>query len=541
MSIVRMRKVFRGRKRVKIGKKYFNILSPAEIIFGLIIVIFVVGAYYTFGGPAGGSDPSRQQGRVTGVVATVNGEKISRAVYEANLNMRQQYGGESDPTQERWTKVGLLDALTDSILKQQAVKRERIKVSSADINKKIEEKAAQQLAMRFPDEKAQFRYLKKQGLTPEQLQKQVRDEVAQDREGLKQEVAEEKLREMVESKVALSDEELKDSYTEVQASHILIKPEEAKPADAKAPQQAADPDAAAKKKAEELLTKIKQGADFAKLAKENSDDPGSAQKGGDLGFFKRENMVDEFAEAAFKLQPGQVSDLVKSKFGYHIIKVTGRKAEVPKDFDKNKETYREQALSERKYRAWQEYQAELKEQARIEIADPELQAYKLLDEAMRGGAPDLNKLIEGKAKLEEAVNGNPQNVTALWELASLYEQEGNKQRAAELLEQATLTPEGAGSPAVHLRLGGLFEELKKTSEAVAQYKEAYDRASAFTQGNFFANMQVEQKLKSLGQKDLVKQVTQWLDDYRAEQAKNPSGGQGGFNPMGGGMPFTIPQ
>lgn len=541
MSIVRMRKIFRGRKRVKIGKKYLNILSPAEIIFGLIIIIFVVGAYYTFGGPGGGSGAAQQQGRVSGVVAVVNGEKISRAVYEANLNMRQQFGGESDPTQERWTKVGLLDALTDSILKQQAVRRERIKVSSADINKKIDEKVTQQIAARFPDEKAKFRYLKKQGLTPEQLEKQVRDEVAQDREGLKQEVAEEKLREMIETKVTMSDEELRDSYTEVKASHILIKPEDAKPADAKGGQQAADPDAAAKQKADELLAKIKQGADFAKLAKENSDDPGSASRGGDLGFFKRGNMVKEFEEAAFKLQPGQVSEVVKSDFGYHIIKMTGRKAEVPKDFDKNKETYREQALSERKYRAWQEYQAELKEQAQIEIKDLELQAYKALDEAMGGGKPDPTKMAEAKGLLDQAVKTNPQNVTATWELASLYEQEGNKQRAAELLEQATLTPEGAASPAIHLRLGGLFEELKKTSEAVAQYKEAHDRASAFTQANFFANMQVEQKLKTLGQKDLAKQVTQWLDDYRAEQAKNPSGGMGGFNPMGGGMPFTIPQ
>ncbi len=99
---------------------------------------------------------------------------------------------------------------------------------------------------------------------------------------------------------------------EVKVRHILIKVD--KGADAKT-------DAAAKAKAEDLLKQIKGGADFAALAKANSDDPGSKEQGGELGMIQRGVTVPPFEKAAFALQPGQISDVVKTDFGYHIIKV----------------------------------------------------------------------------------------------------------------------------------------------------------------------------------------------------------------------------
>jgi peptidyl-prolyl cis-trans isomerase C len=157
----------------------------------------------------------------------------------------------------------------------------------------------------------------------------------------------------VEGKAATTDEAMKKVYDEaakqiegeqeVHARHILVETED---------------------EAKAIEAELKKGADFAELAKKKSKDPGAAD-GGDLGFFTKDQMVPEFSTVAFALEPGKISDPVKSQFGWHVIKVEEKRSRKAPDFDQVKaqiETY-----VTRKAQA--EYVAKLRESAKVERMD----------------------------------------------------------------------------------------------------------------------------------------------------------------------------
>ena len=121
---------------------------------------------------------------------------------------------------------------------------------------------------------------------------------------------------------------------QVRASHILLKTE-------------GKDEAAVKAKAEALLKQVKGGADFAALAKKESEDDQSKAQGGDLDYFGRGRMVKEFEDVAFSLPVGQVSEVVKSSFGFHIIKVTDKKPEARRSLDEVRQQITDQLAFER--------------------------------------------------------------------------------------------------------------------------------------------------------------------------------------------------
>ncbi len=153
-------------------------------------------------------------------------------------------------------------------------------------------------------------------------------------------------------KSSVTEKEIKDYYKpKLKASHILVKDE---------------------KTAKEIKEKLNKGEDFAALAKQYSEDPSSKEKGGELPEFGPGQLDPKFEEAAYKLETGQVSDPVKSSFGYHIIKLTEKKELKP--FDQEKENIRKELENRRlKDQQWQQqFYKDLLKQADIKVTDDDL-------------------------------------------------------------------------------------------------------------------------------------------------------------------------
>jgi peptidyl-prolyl cis-trans isomerase C len=148
-----------------------------------------------------------------------------------------------------------------------------------------------------------------------------------------------------------------DSGERLRASHILIRV----PGDA--PHQQKE---ALRKKTEELLAKIRKGGDFAALARQFSADPGSASAGGELGEFHRGQMVPPFEAAAYALKPGEVSGVVESPFGYHIIKLHERLPALKLEFEGSREPITLAVLEERRQKRVEALVAQLWARSRIE-------------------------------------------------------------------------------------------------------------------------------------------------------------------------------
>lgn len=271
--------------------------------------------------------------------AIVNGESISKEAYLNELNIYKnmyeaQYGSdiwsieiEAGKSFERYLKESVLEnMITDKALEQIALEN-GVEVSDEELESQFETYKSQ-----FPSDEDYQTFLDTNMMTEDYLKNTIRkdqiiNEYLQD---YSQEV------EVNDSDLETYYEENKDEIDKVRASHILVE----------------DPVLA-----QEVLEKLYEGEDFAEMAKEYSID-GSAQSGGDLGFFGKGQMIPEFEEVAFSLEVGELSGLVESQFGIHIIKVTEKQT----TFEENKEAVEEQYRSN----LFNERVTEIRENAEVE-------------------------------------------------------------------------------------------------------------------------------------------------------------------------------
>ncbi|RNC66310.1 MAG: peptidylprolyl isomerase [Desulfuromonadales bacterium] len=207
-------------------------------------------------------------------------------------------------------------------------------------------------------------------------------EVAAKLEELKKRVVVEAfLKKKVEEQVKISDEELKKFYDEnkdkfksgdqVRASHILMRSE---------------------KEAQDVQKELKAGGSFEELAKKHSVDSAAA-KGGDLGWFSKGSMVPEFEKVVFGLKEGETSGIVKTKFGYHIIKLTGKRPAGTRSFEEVKEQIKAALLPNKQQEVFQKLKEDIKKDAKVSVKEDVLKGL--------GGAAAETKPAAGTESTEK--------------------------------------------------------------------------------------------------------------------------------------------
>jgi peptidyl-prolyl cis-trans isomerase D len=236
---------------------------------------------------------------------------------------------------------------------------------------------------------------------------------------------------------ALYEERLEtyDVPEQVRARHILLRVE---------PGASAEASEARRKEAEAIQARLVAGEDFAKLAGELSEDPGSKESGGDLGFFKRGQMVKPFEDAAFALQPGELAPVLKTDFGYHLVRVEERKAAQLRTFDEVKTELAREILEREEARKQAQQTADA-------LADS-VRSGQSLEAAARGASLTL----ERTGRLQRRPDGFVPGLGA----------------AQDLLALAFTLPPGASSPQIFevdgkLALLQVVEHHQPTAEEIA--------------------------------------------------------------------------
>jgi peptidyl-prolyl cis-trans isomerase C len=247
-------------------------------------------------------------------VAEVNGSVITKAEFDSEMsrvNGRLQAAGQTPSTSQREEiRKEVLKTLIDRELLLQESAKKKMTVDDPAAVEQIES-----LKKRFPDDAKYKEWLLTMGFSEEELKSRIKEEMA-----IKQLIDKE-----VVEKIAVSEKDAKEYYDNnpdsfrqaerVQASHILITFDQKADASVKE---------AARKKIEAIEERLKKGEDFSALAKEFSECP-SSERDGDLGYFERGQMVKPFEDAAFALEPGTMSGIVETQFGYHLIKSVDKK------------------------------------------------------------------------------------------------------------------------------------------------------------------------------------------------------------------------
>jgi peptidyl-prolyl cis-trans isomerase C len=299
---------------------------------------------------------SAGQKNMENAAAIVNGTALPQdeldMALENFLKHQQMYGMEFDSTRTDSVRNMILDSMISNELLYQESQKAGFEVTDAEVAQEIE-----MIISRYPSREDFEKSLVDQGVTEEALRKQI-DRNSAIRKWIDGDVVTKIV--VPEEDIAKYYEDNKAQYTHgegIAAKHILLTIKEDAPEESLQVKKA---------NLEAILERVKGGEDFSSLAVEHSDCP-SASKGGDLGFFSKGQMVKPFEEAAFALEKGEVSDIVQTQFGFHIIKIYDKRGEGTASLDEVRESISENMKSQLIKETLDSMIEELKSKGDIEI------------------------------------------------------------------------------------------------------------------------------------------------------------------------------
>lgn len=474
-------------------------------------------------------------------IARINGTEISRQQYEQILARLAQFGPHRLSAQD-WVfyKEQIFYELVDRELLRQEAHRRRIRVTRADMNKRIDEILQVQLAsarQQYERDKEFRDFVRKQYGSLEAMASDLRRQIRQQGADFEQELLMEKLQQSIMQEVKVTEKELKDHYTQFRLRHIFVSADQFLPKD-KSPtdQDIRRAREKALQRAKELRDRILKGEDFAKLAEKESDDPVTKNKKGDLGELSldaaRWRIGDDALTVLPKLKVGGISEPIEGFTGYHIVKLEGKRVNLPKDYNKvryrceeekcnniwlgekgekkcpkcgstkikqigeRKKELMDEIRQQRVQEKWSMLLRELRERARIEIYDPELKAI---------AADREGKTEEAIKYLREALKIASENPDARrhylfpdllhYRLSRLYMRDGKLKEAEREIRKAL---EYSDDNDLHIQLGSILMLQGKKDTALKEFLKVVDSSPTPSQRHILANY-----FEQLGRKDLA--------------------------------------
>ncbi len=407
-----------------------------------VAIVFAASMFYGISMTRGTGTRGRAKG-----LAKINGKQVDAYRYREIMNRIIRQFGDQARSQDLALIENLALAQTIDFMLILFEAKKKVRISGREVDMALDGIVKQE---KLTSKKDLERALQRTDLSMSKFKSMIKDEM------------------MVQKMIARVRGEVRvgpDDLREVKASHILMTTEAF---------------------AKELLERVNKGENFSRLAKKYSQDSGSAVKGGDLGFFSTGMMVESFEKAAFGLKVGEISGVVKSPFGYHIIKVADSRL---RKFSGKEKDIEKAALAEKQEKAFRKWFSEIKGKAKIEIVNPGLKAHDL---RFRG------RIREAIHEYKKAIEENPRNPYPHIFLGDAYNAVGKSELALSEYEAATRI-EG-GNPEFYMILAKAYEKAGKKDLVVKQYK----RASLMAGDNKVMHEQLLKIFKELKSWDQVK-------------------------------------